>query len=140
MIEILSSSCLENKKYLVLVRLIVISIFVFIWVKIHLILLKKNLIAYDKMNCLDFLLIDQKIRLCDMCSISVTFVMVDQLKRINLIWKISSATACLIRHIIWKTILTITYFFKYCTFSSLLIFFWFSLFTLLKLNSFTSIF
>ena len=44
-----------------------------------------NLIAYDKMNCLDFLLINQKIRLCDMCSISVNFVMVDQLKRINLI-------------------------------------------------------
>ena len=44
-----------------------------------------NLIAYDKMNCLDFLLINQKIRLCNMCSISVTFVMVDQLKRINLI-------------------------------------------------------
>ena len=37
------------------------------------------------MNCLDFLLINQKSRLCDMCSISVTFVMVDQLKRINLI-------------------------------------------------------
>ena len=44
-----------------------------------------NLIAYDKMNCLDFLLINQKIRLCDTCSILVTFVMVDQLKRINLI-------------------------------------------------------
>ena len=44
-----------------------------------------NLIAYDKMNCLDFLLINQKIRLCDMCSISVTFVMVDELKTINLI-------------------------------------------------------
>ena len=44
-----------------------------------------NLIAYDKMNSLDFLLFNQKIRLCDMFSISVTFVMVDQLKRINLI-------------------------------------------------------
>ena len=43
-----------------------------------------NLIAYDKMNCLDLLLMNQKIRLCDMCSISVTFVMVDQLKRIKL--------------------------------------------------------
>ena len=124
------------KKYLILVHVTVISIFVFIWLRIHLILPKKNLviliiftiaiiyhwllavlipfhirwpedcyklsnlIAYDKMNCLDFLLINQKIRLCDMCSILVTFVMVDQLKRINLIWKLSSATAYLIRHII----------------------------------------
>ena len=44
-----------------------------------------KLIAYDKMNCLDFLLINQKIRFCDMCSISITFVMTDQLKRMNLI-------------------------------------------------------
>ena len=44
-----------------------------------------NSIAYDKRNCLDFLLINQKNRLCDICSISLTFVMIDQLKRINLI-------------------------------------------------------
>ena len=52
------------------------------------------------MNCLDFLLINQKIKLCNISSISVTFVMTDQLKRINLIWKFSSVTACLIWHII----------------------------------------
>ena len=52
------------------------------------------------MNCLDFLLINQKIRFCDMCSISITFVMTDQLKRINLIQKFLSATAFLIRQII----------------------------------------
>ena len=44
-----------------------------------------NKLMFDKANCLDIILINQKIRMCQICSNSLIFVITEQLKRIELI-------------------------------------------------------
>lgn len=46
---------------------------------------KSNKLMFDKANCLDIILINQKIRMCQICSNSLIFVITEQLKRIELI-------------------------------------------------------